>query len=226
MLECRGLAKVYRRASGGRVEALAGVSFEVKAGELVVLVGPTAAGKTVLQRLITGDERPTRGAVLVEGVEVGALGPGRLARLRRTLGVVPQPALLVADRTALDNVRFLLRALGARAGEAEARAREALAEAGLVPVRHARPAELTEGERRRLLLARALATEPRLLIADEPAGGLEGGARAAVVDLLRAAHHRGTTCLVLTQAAELAAALPARHLRLVAGRLEGEAAPA
>ena len=87
MLEFRGVSKVYERAVGGRVEALVDLSFEVKPTELAVLVGPGGAGKSTLLRLVTGEERPTRGAVLVDGVEVGTLGARGLARLRRSLGV-------------------------------------------------------------------------------------------------------------------------------------------
>ena len=88
MLELRSVSKVYGRAAGGRVEALADLSFEVKPTELAVLVGPGGAGKSTLLRLVTGEERPTRGAVLVDGTEVGTLGARGLARLRRSLGVV------------------------------------------------------------------------------------------------------------------------------------------
>jgi cell division transport system ATP-binding protein len=225
MVEFRGVSKVYARAAGGRVEALAEVAFEVKPGELAVVLGPSGAGKSTLLRLVTGEERPTRGAVLVEGLEVAALGRGGLARLRRRLGVVPQAARLLADRTALGNVTFVLRALGAGSGAARVRALHALAEAGLTPVRNALPSELAESERRRLAVARALASAPRLLVVDEPTAMLDAEGAAAVAALLRAAHARGTTCLVATQSGELARALEGRTLRLAAGRLRPEGTP-
>src|SRR5262245_39281955 len=119
MLELRAVSKVYGRAAGGRVEALVDLSFEAKPAELAVLVGPVGAGKSTLLRLITGEERPTRGAVLVDGTEVGALGGRGLARIRRDIGVVAQEGHLLSDRTALGNLTFVLRALGT--GRAEAR---------------------------------------------------------------------------------------------------------
>jgi ABC-type ATPase involved in cell division len=225
MLELRGVCKVYGRAAGGRVEALADLSFEVKPAELAVLVGPVGAGKSTLFRLVTGEERPTRGAVLVGGTEVGALGVRGLARLRRDLGVLPQDGHLLPDRTALGNLTFVLRALGTGRAEARERALAALVEVGLGSTRNALPHELAVGERRRVLLARALSTRPRLLLADEPTAMLDSAASAMVVTLLRSLPLRGTTCLVATQATEVARALDGRVLQLAAGRLRPEGDP-
>jgi cell division transport system ATP-binding protein len=225
MVEFRGVSKVYGRTPGRRVEALVDLAFEVKPAELAVVLGPSGAGKSSLLRLITGEERPTRGAVLVDGVEIGALGRGGLARLRRDLGIVPQREDLLPDRTALGNLTFVLGALGTRAAEARERAIAGLAEAGLGGVRNARPHELTEGERRRLQLARALVTAPRLLVADEPAALVEGTQAATTVALLRAAQARGITCVVATHAPTLARALEGRILHLAAGRLRPEGDP-
>ena len=225
MLEFRGVSKIYGRAAGGRVEALTDLSFEVKPTELAVLVGPVGSGKSTLLRLITGEERPTRGAVLVDGVEIGTLGRRGLARLRQDLGVLEQDGALLPDRTALGNLTFLLRALGAGQAEARERALAALVEVGLGSARNALPDELAAGERRRVLLARALATHPRLLLADEPTAMLDPAAAATVVALLRGLPVRGITCLVATQTPEVVRALDGRVLRLVAGRLRPEGEP-
>jgi ABC-type ATPase involved in cell division len=225
MLELRGVSKVYGRAAGGRVEALADLSFEVKPPELAVLVGPGGAGKSTLLRLITGEERPTRGSVLVDGTEVATLGARGLARLRRGLGVLDQDGHLLPDRTALGNLTFVLRALGARGAEARERALAALIEVGLGPARNALPHELAAGERRRVLLARALVTRPRLVLADEPTALLDAPAAATVVTLLRSLAGRGITCLVATQAPDLAHALEGRRLPLAGGRLRPEGDP-
>lgn len=225
MLELRGVSKVYGRAAGGRVEALIDLSFEVKPTELAVLVGPGGSGKSTLLRLVAGEERPTRGSVLVDGVEVGTLGKRGLARLRRSLGILFQDAPLLPDRTALGNVTFVLRALGMGRGEARERALAALVDVGLGPARNALPDELAAGERRRVLLARVLAPRPRLLLADEPTAVLDATDAAIVVRLLRSLAERGTTCLVATQEAEIARALDGRVLPLAAGRLRPEARP-
>ena len=225
MLELRGVSKVYGRAAGGRVEALIDLSFEVKPTELAVLVGPGGSGKSTLLRLVAGEEPPTRGSVLVDGVEVGTLGKRGLARLRRSLGILFQDAPLLPDRTALGNVTFVLRALGMGRGEAREQALAALVDVGLGPARNALPDELAAGERRRVLLARALAPRPRLLLADEPTAVLDATDAAIVVRLLRSLAERGTTCLVATQEAEIARALDGRVLPLAAGRLRPEARP-
>ena len=225
MLELRGVSKVYGRAAGGRVEALIDLSFEVKPTELAVLVGPGGSGKSTLLRLVAGEERPTRGSVLVDGVEVGTLGKRGLARLRRSLGILFQDAPLLRDRTALGNVTFVLRALGMGRGEARERALAALVDVGLGPARNALPDELAAGERRRVLLARALAPRPRLLLADEPTAVLDATDAAIVVRLLRSLAERGTTCLVATQDVEIARALDGRVLPLAVGRLRPEARP-
>lgn len=225
MLELRGVSKVYGRAAGGRVEALIDLSFEVKPTELAVLVGPGGSGKSTLLRLVAGEERPTRGSVLVDGVEVGTLGKRGLARLRRSLGILFQDAPLLPDRTALGNVTFVLRALGMGRAEAREQALAALVDVGLGPARNALPDELAAGERRRVLLARVLAPRPRLLLADEPTAVLDATDAAIVVRLLRSLPERGTTCLVATQEAEIARALDGRVLPLAAGRLRPEARP-
>ncbi len=223
MVEFRGVSKLFGRPGGGRVEALSDVSFEVKPGDLVVVVGPSGAGKSTLLRLVTGEERPTRGAVLVEGVAVADLSARRLARLRRTLGIVSQPGRLLEECTVTENLTRVLRALGMSRRAARERAGAALVEAGLAPVRDARPAELAEGARRRLLLARALATRPRLLVADEPVAGADPAELAAVAGLVRGAVTAGVTALVATAVPELAPALRGRRLQLAGGRLGPEA---
>jgi len=223
MVEFRGVSKLFGRPGGGRVEALSDVSFEVKPGDVVVVVGPSGAGKSTLLRLVTGEERPSRGAVLVDGVAVADLSARRLARLRRTLGIVSQPGRLLDECTVTENLTRVLRALGTGRREARERAATALGDAGLAAMRDARPAELAEGERRRLLLARALATRPRLLVADEPVARADPAELAAVAGLVRAAVRAGGTALVATAVPELAPTLQGRRLELAGGRLCPEA---
>jgi cell division transport system ATP-binding protein len=224
MVELRAVFKTYLpRGSGRVIEALSDVSLQVAPGESVVVVGPGGAGKSTLLRLLTGEERASRGAVRVEGQDVARLGPAALARLRRRLGVLPQEPRLIGDRTAHDNVAIVLRALGASRREARARALAALREAGLAARAGARPAELAAGERRRLCLARALAGEPRLVLADEPTAGLDDTAGNEVVELLRGLRTRSVTLVVATRAPAVAEALKGRVLSLQGGRLGGDA---
>lgn len=225
MVELRGVSKVYARPGGGRIEALVDVSFTLGAGELAVLSGPSGAGKSTVLRLLAGEERPTGGTVRVGGEDVGALGRGGLARLRRRLGIVPQDGRLLADRTVFGNVVFVLRGLGTPRREIRPRALAALREAGLLGRLRARPEALAGGERERLLLARALALAPDLWLVDQP-GALLGGAAADLEALLRAEQKRRATVLVTAPTPALAARLGGRSLVLEGGRVRVEGGPA
>jgi ABC-type ATPase involved in cell division len=222
MVELRQVSKTYTRAVGGRVEALADLDLALKAGELAVVAGPPGSGKSTLLRLVAGEERPTRGAILVDGADLARLSGRRLRALRRGLSVVGDPRRLLPDRTALGNLTLVLRALGMPGAAARERALAALGEAGLAALRNALPGELAAGERERLALARALATEPRLLLVDEPAALLDDPDAPALLALLRGARAGGVTIVVATRAAGLAAQLDGRLLRLEAGRLHPE----
>jgi cell division transport system ATP-binding protein len=217
MLEVRAVSKVYPRAAGGRTEALRDVTLRLGPGEAVVCAGPEGAGKSTLLRLVWGAERPTRGTVRLDGEDVGEAGPRRLAGLRRALGVVPEDGPLLPDRTAFGNVVFALQATGHARPEARERAVEALREVGLGGRLTALPGELTGGGRRRLLLARALASDPRLLVLDAPAG--EALDAEELVAVLRRRVAEGLALLVASRTPGLAAALPARLLRLEGGRV-------
>ena len=216
MLEFSGVSKVYARTAGGRVHALVEASFRVAPGELVAVCGPAGAGKSTLCRLAWGEERASRGSVVLDGAPLESLGGRGLARLRRRLGVVPQEPRLVPDRTALGNVTVVLRALGMGRSAARTRAYELLSTAGLGAKPNALPAELALGERQQLAIARALATAPDLVLADEPFATGDG---APVAALLRSVHAQGTTVLIATRAVRLAEELGARVLTLEAGRL-------
>lgn len=223
MVELRGVSKVYTRAAGGRVEALVDASVQIGPGEVAVVSGPSGSGKSTLIRLLYGEERPSQGTVLVAGASVGTLGRGHLARLRRRLGVIPQDRRLLADRTVFGNVTFVLRALGIPRRQVRPRALEALREVGLAAKPTALPAELAQGERQRLLLARALAMAPSLLLADEPTDMLDDVAAGEVLALLRAVHARGTTVVVASHVPGLATQLGGHSLILEGGRLRREA---
>src|SRR5262245_44235554 len=197
MVDFQGVSRLYaRRAGSPAVHALHDASFQVAPGELVLVTGPTGAGKSTVLRLISGEERPSAGRLVVDGENVARLGRRGLARLRRRLGIVPAAGRLLWDRTALGNVALVLSALGAGPRAARERALESLEEAGLAPKAKALPRELTAGERQRLLIARALAGDPALLLADEPTATLDAEATRAVVALFRDAREQGTTVVI------------------------------
>lgn len=217
MVEFRGVSKVYARAVGGRVHALAEATFRVSPGELVILSGPSGAGKSTVLRLAAGEESPTAGTVLVDDQDLGALSRRGLARLRRSLGVILQEPRLVADRTVFGNVALVLRALGLPGSEVRTRALGALRDVGLGTKPNALPAELAAGERQRLALARALAPGPRLVLADEPFAGLDAADAGEWLALLRAVQAQGGTVLVATRATGPPGGAGARVIRLQGG---------
>ncbi len=187
---------------------------------MVALIGPGGAGKSTLLRLVWGEERPSAGIVLVDGADVGALGRRALARLRRRLGIVPQETWLLEDRTSFGNLTLVLRALGASRRRARSRALAVLSVVGLTKKLNAYPDELANGERRRLCLARALASDPPLLLVDEPvAGGLDDEPGHDMVGVLKGACAEGRTVLVATRVPALAEALGARRVTLQGGRV-------
>jgi putative ABC transport system ATP-binding protein len=203
-------------SAAGPVNILRGISFEIAAGETVALTGPSGSGKSSLMMVLGGLERPSAGTVRIAGADLGALDEDRLARLRRSeVGIVFQSFHLIATMTALENVALPLELGGDR--NAFAAAAEALAMVGLGHRLEHYPAQLSGGEQQRTAIARAFIAGPRLLLADEPTGNLDGATGRLVIDCLfeqRARHD--TTLLLITHDANLAKRCE-RHIRLADG---------
>ncbi|WP_407561477.1 ABC transporter ATP-binding protein [Streptomyces sp. 184] len=215
------LTNVTRTYAGG-VTALAGVSLRVAAGELVAVTGPSGSGKSTMLHVLGTLDRPTSGGVRIAGYDVGALSDAGLSALRaHRIGFVFQQFHLAGGTTALDNVADGLLYTGLRPAERRRRAERVLHRVGLGHRMEHRPHELSGGERQRVAVARAVAGDPPLLLADEPTGALDTASGAGVVELLRELNAAGTTVVVITHERELAAALP-RQVRLRDGRLETE----
>ncbi|MDP2171825.1 MAG: ATP-binding cassette domain-containing protein [Rhodocyclaceae bacterium] len=180
------------------ITALTDVSAEIAAGELITIVGHSGAGKSTLLKLIPAIERPTRGAVLVNGQNVGALGSRALPFLRRNLGLVFQDQKLLFDRTVLANVLLPLEITGFSRKEAQRRAEAALDKVGLLQRARAMPIALSGGEQQRLAIARAVVHRPSLLLADEPTAYLDLDTAHDVASIFLEFHRVGVTVLVAT----------------------------
>ena len=217
MIAISGLSMAYQ-LEAAPVTVLAGVDLEVSAGESVALVGPSGSGKTTLLLLLAGLERPTAGRVALDGVSLGDLDADALADLRRRdLGIVFQSFHLVPSLTALGNVALPLEIAGS--ADARERARAMLARVGLDHRERHFPLQLSGGEQQRVAIARALVHGPKLLLADEPTGNLDGRTGERVIALLFDLAARHGTTLVLATHDEHIARRCGRVLQVRDGRL-------
>jgi lipoprotein-releasing system ATP-binding protein len=219
-LVVEGLRKSFREAGGGSLEVLRGVSFSLRAGEMVAVVGASGAGKTTLLHVVGGLEAADSGSVRVGRFDVAAAGTGALARWRgREVGFVFQSHRLLADLSAEENVALPLLIARAGRGEALGAARSMLERVGLASRLRHLAGELSGGEQQRVSVARALVTRPRLVLADEPTGNLDARAGSEVGALLLSLCREARACVLVATHNEHLAGLCDRRLALRDGRL-------
>ncbi|MBZ0089915.1 MAG: ABC transporter ATP-binding protein [Thermoanaerobaculia bacterium] len=215
-------ALTRRLPSGDRVLTLLdSVDLEVRRGEMVAILGPSGSGKSTLLSLAAGLDRPTSGEVSIDGQPLSELNEDRLALLRRhKIGFVFQSFRLLGHLTAAENVALPLELLGR--SDADRRATELLERVGLADRRHHLPVQLSGGEQQRVALARAFASEPALLLADEPTGNLDRATGERILELFRELHRAGETASVLVTHDVEVAKLADRRIHLRDGRVVGQ----
>jgi putative ABC transport system ATP-binding protein len=202
-----------------QVPALDDVSLDVQPGEFVAIVGPSGSGKSTMMHILGCLDRPTAGAYELAGTPVAELDDDGLAKLRsRTIGFVFQSYNLLPRTTALDNVATPLLYQGIGRRERAERARAALDRLGLADRVTHEPTELSGGQQQRVAVARALVTEPALILADEPTGNLDSRSGADVMGVFRELHASGRTIVLITHDAEVAASA-SRRIHLLDGRI-------
>jgi lipoprotein-releasing system ATP-binding protein len=220
VLTATGLRRSFRQG-GVTIDVLRGVDLEVRAGEIVALLGPSGSGKSTLLQAVGLLEGGFEGSIRIAGEEVAELSDGNRTRVRRdTLGFVYQFHHLLPDFTALENVVIPQLVKGATREQAEERARALLGTLGLAARVTHRPSKLSGGEQQRVAVARALANQPALVLADEPTGNLdEATADIVFAEFLRLVREEGSAALVATHNERIAAKMD-RVLRLHEGVLE------
>jgi putative ABC transport system ATP-binding protein len=216
----RALTRSYGEGST-TVEALRGVDLEVRAGELVAVMGPSGSGKSTLMHLLAGLDKPTSGSVTIAGTELSGLDDGALTRLRREhIGFIFQFFNLLPMLSAEENVVLPLSIAGEKPDESWVA--ELLSTVGLAQRREHRPSELSGGEQQRVAIARALVTRPTILLADEPTGNLDSRTGREILELMRGSVDAyGQTTIMVTHDPR-AASIADRILFIADGRLVKE----
>jgi len=199
IIQMEELSREYEMG-GSKISALDGVDLEIGRGEYVSIVGPSGSGKTTLFNLIGGLDRPTRGVVYIDGVDISKLDAYELAWLRcRKIGYIFQTFNLIPVLTATENVALPTVFAGVPRNEGLKRAEKILASVGLKERLHHKPSELSAGQQQRVAIARAMANDPAIILADEPTGNLDLNTGMEIIDLLHGLNKsRGMTLIAAT----------------------------
>ena len=198
MIELQHVSKTFETA-GGRVDALKDVSLTIASGDIYGIIGMSGAGKSTLVRCINMLERPTSGKVIVNGQQLDAMTPAQLRAARREITMIFQRFNLLMQRTCLQNICFPMELAGASRKEAQSKARELLELVGLPDKAQAYPAQLSGGQQQRIAIARALATNPKVLLCDEATSALDPKTTRQILELIRDINRQlGITVVVIT----------------------------
>lgn len=225
MIQVESVSKVHG-SGGGAIRALDDVSFAIAAGERVSLVGPSGSGKSTLLHILAGLDDPTEGSVRLAGCALGELGEKERSRLRlEQVGFVFQSFHLFPGLSAAENVAWPMEIAGAGSTTIRRRVKELLGRLGLGERGSHLPAEMSGGEQQRVAMARALANEPRVVLADEPTGNLDAAAGAQVLDLLEELHEEQRVTLVVVTHDPGVAARAQRVIELRDGHVAHDRAP-
>jgi cell division transport system ATP-binding protein len=218
MIIFQGVSKVYK-GDDHELVALDNVSFKVNPKEFVSLVGKSGAGKSTIIKLLTGEEKPTKGRIIFGSYDVTRIKFSELYHMRRHIGTIFQDFKLLPDKTAFENVAFALEAAGRPEGEITELVPKALDMVGLSTKAKSFPKEMSGGEKQRVVIARAMINNPDVIIADEPTGNLDPINSSEIVKLLLKINELGTTIILATHNKDVINNLNKRVISLESGQI-------
>jgi len=213
MIEFRGIEKIYPPS----ITALQDVNLKINAGEFVSIVGQSGTGKTTLIKLLTAEERPTRGKITISDWDITKIRRSEIPTLRRQIGVIFQDFKLLPKKTIFENVAFALEVCGTSSGRIKTIVPQVLRIVGLEEKADRYPKQVSGGEQQRVAIARALIHRPKILVADEPTGNLDSINTREIADLLLKINEFGTTVILVSHNRELVNSLRRRVVTLEQG---------
>jgi len=218
MIEFKNVSKIYENGT----EALKDINLNINQGEFVFMVGASGAGKSTFLKLITHEEFPSFGKVIVNNIDVFNLKKNQIPFFRRTMGIVFQDFRIIDKMNVYDNVAFAMRVTGALESQIQERVPYVLNLVGLDSKINSKTTELSGGERQRVGLARALVNNPSLIIADEPTGNVDPSLSCEIVELLDKINSQGTTVLMVTHEHSLVNKFKKRVIQLENGKIKSD----
>lgn len=219
MIKFERVTKIFQTKCGEKIFALKEISFEIKEGEFVCIVGRSGAGKTTLLKLILVEERPSEGKIFFEGKDITKLKSEQLPNLRRKIGAVFQDYKLLPSKTAYENLSYVMEVTGFSDEDIKEDVPKVLELVGLLRKTNNFPNELSAGEKQRLSIARALIHRPKVILADEPTGNLDPYNTMDIIKILLKIHQMGTTVILATHNKEIVNSLNKRVITLEKGEI-------
>lgn len=215
LVQFYNVSKIYPNG----VKALDDISLKIDRGEFLFLMGPSGAGKSTLIKMLFREEKPTRGQIFIASRSIVRMKRSEVPKLRRSMGIIFQDFKLLENKTVAENVAFAMEVVGANPRDIKNRVPEVIKMVGLQGKENAFPGELSGGEQQRVGIARAIANQPLVLIADEPTGNLDFETSNEIMELLYSINRKGTTVIMATHARELVKAAHKRVIILEKGRI-------
>ena len=218
-IELRNVYKVYKNG----VTAVTNVNLEIKKGDFVFVIGQTASGKSTLIKMLYREEKPTKGEVIVGGINVAKLKNSKVYKLRRKIGIVFQDYKLLPKLTVYENVAFVLESYGLKEEEIKPKVLDALERVGLKEKIRSFPDQLSGGEQQRVCIARAIVNKPKVLVCDEPTGNLDPKTSKEIMDVINSVNKElGTTIIMATHDKDIVNRMKKRVIAIKDGVIVGD----